>query len=135
MATIDEVCAAVADILKNEINDRQLRVTDYVPDSIAPPCAFVNLGEITERDFDGSLSVTLDAVILVARGAAPRIGQRSLYSLYKPLRAAVDGNEDLGMNDGTVARVMRYRPLSIEEIAAVNCYGGAYELEIVTSGE
>lgn len=132
MASIADILAGLSDELSSVTG---LRATDYVPESVSPPAAFVNLTEITEESFGlGSLSVACDAVVLTARGAVPRIGQRSLYDLYRQIVDAIATNEHLGLTDGTQARVVRYRSLSIEEVAAMSCYGGAFEILVTTPG-
>lgn len=132
MASIADITLGVTDTLANVTG---IRAVDYVPESVNPPAAFVNLGEISESSFGLELlTVTLDAIVVVARGAAARIGQRSLYDLYREMVDAIVAAEDLGLGDGTRARVIRYRSLSTEEIAALNVYGGAFEIEVTTPG-
>ena len=133
MAEIGLIAEALAEQLFQVTG---IRATDYVPDSINPPAAFVNVTEIVEDTFDGGGTVTVDLVVLVSRASA-RAGQGSLYEYQslagpKSIRKAIAANKDLGLGDGTEAIVRRYRSLGIEEIAAYGYIGGAFETEVTT---
>ncbi|HMI48898.1 MAG TPA: hypothetical protein VK481_09535 [Gemmatimonadaceae bacterium] len=133
MATVAEIASGIADVAENVIG---LRAFDYVPDSINPPAAILILGEITEETFGyGSMEVPFDLVVLVSRTTA-RVGQGSLYEYAshtgdKSLWLAIANNKSLGLA-GVNARIVRYRPLGIEEIAAYGYFGGAFEMIVTT---
>lgn len=132
MADLGDITQAIADIAESVVG---IRAVDYVPDLTNPPQAFIQLNTAEEATFAfETVEFNLDFVIVTARGAAPRIGQRSLYSFYRPLCEAFAANKDLGLGDGTEARVVSYRSLSIEEIAATSLYGGAYPMIVTSPG-
>jgi hypothetical protein len=129
--------AQVADALEDKLNDiTGLRVYDYVPAAVNVPCVILSVGEI-ERQTMGraSMMFTFDAAVLLSRGSE-RVAQQSLYT-YASFSGAssiwkqIDDNHTLGLSD-VEAKVMRYRPLGIEEIAAYGYVGGVFEIIIVT---
>lgn len=129
MADVAQIVTAAAKILFEVTG---LRATDYIPESISPPAAIVNLTEIHPGTFgDETMDVTLDLVVLVAR---TRAGQQQLQAYQSTTStdsvwAAVRANPTLGLS-GVNAAILRYRSLGIEEIAAYGYVGGAFELQV-----
>lgn len=135
MATIQ----AVADALSTTIgNATGLRVFPYVPDNVNPPMLMLVLGQIEREAMNmGTMSVPFDAYVLTQR-VSDRAGQSSLYEYAsftgaKSVWKAVNDTRALGLT-GTDAAVLRYRPLGVEEVAAIGYFGGAFEILVLTSG-
>ena len=125
MASVAEIASALADQLTRVTG---IRATDYVPESISPPAAFVNVTEVTEATFGyETVTVNLDLVVLVSRASA-RSGQGTLYEYMDPrgplsVTAAV---MSLGRADIQVESC-EYRALGAEEVAAYGYLGGAFD--------
>jgi len=127
--------AEVADLLATQLSDATgLRATDYVPESISPPAAFVRVNSVRESTFGyGSITILLDLIVLVSRSSA-RVGAGTLYDLMNPtgpmsVPAAV---MSLGETDISIESC-EYRSLGIEEVAAYQYDGGAFETVVETS--
>lgn len=135
MASVGDVAAGLASQLSIVTG---IRATDYVPDSINPPAAFVNLTGRAVDDFDGSLILTFDLIVLVSRASA-RVGTGTLYEFVsgrgdQSVDQAINDNQDLNLTDGTRAVPGEYRSLGIEEIAAYGYMGGAFAVVVTTPG-
>lgn len=128
MASLSAVARALAELLSTKL---ELRATDYVPENPTPPAAFVQIPEVWDDTFDDQIAAKIELVVLVARGATPRVGQRSLYDLFPLIRDAIDANKSLGLDD-TEVTYQRARGLSFEEVAAIGFYGNVYELMVTT---
>jgi len=132
MADIRTVVDAAANILSNVTG---VRAVGYIPESIKPPAALVNVTEAHEATYGGDgFDVTLDLVVLVTRS---RAGQQQLMAYLSRTGArsvwlAVGQNPTLGLSDGTEAVITRYRSLGIEEIAAYGYVGGAFETQVTS---
>jgi len=125
MASVAEIAEALADQLAQVTG---LRATDYVPESLNPPAAFVNVTEIAEGTFGyETVTVNLDLVVLVSRASA-RSGQGTLYEYMDPRgpKSVTAAVMSLGRDDIQVESC-KYRSLGIEEIAAYGYIGGAFE--------
>lgn len=131
MADVDEVAAAAAKVLGLATG---LRVTDYIPESISPPAAFVNVTEITPSAYGLALDIELDLVVLVTRSRSGTEQLQAYQSQTGPQSVwlALLANKGLGLTDGTEATIRRYRSLGIEEIAAYGYIGGAFETVVTT---
>lgn len=134
MASIGDIALGLAEQLSAVTGVKG--ATDYYPERFAQsPIAFVNLGEITESTYGfESLTVKFDAIVAVARGVSPRIGQRSLYDFYTPVAQAINDNADLGLGDGTNARVVQARGMTVDDTAGLSYYAVAFEVEVTTPG-
>ncbi len=132
MADIDAICAAAAKVLSEATG---LRPFDYIPESINPPAAIVVVTSIEPSTFHlESMDVTLDLVVLVARS---RSGQDQLQAYIshtgpQSVWLALAAHPNLGLTDGTQATIVRYRSLGVEEIAAYQYAGGAFETAVTT---
>lgn len=129
MADLSAVALALSDLFTEQLG---VRATDYVPEKINAPAAFVQIPETFDDTLDDEITARVELVVLVARGAAPRVGQRSLYDLFPVVRAALKEHRHLGFTDGTDVTYVRARGLSFEEVAAIGYYGNVYELQVTT---
>jgi hypothetical protein len=114
-----------------------LRMVDHVPSDLNPPAGFVTLVETVEDTFGlGSMASTFELVVLVSL-ASERVGQRALLeyadnSGTRSVWAVFASEPDLGLSDGTNARIAGYRTLGIEEIAGYGYYGGAFTIQVTS---
>jgi hypothetical protein len=141
MASLSEVAAGIAATVKAATG---LRTYEFVPEDLNPPALMLVLSDVERASFKlGQMQVRIDAV-LFTQSASDRAGQakQSEYASWDTVRSvwlALDTNGDLGLVDGdgepdTDAKVLRYRPLGIEEVAAYSYYGGVFEILAITKG-
>ena len=111
----------------------------YVPNSIDPPTLFFNLTDASPSTMGrGWMTLEFDGFLLVS-SADDRAGQLSLSQFISPtgdlsVWTTFGDNNDLDLTDGTRASMLRYRSLSIEELAAYPYYGGVLEFRVTTPG-
>lgn len=109
-----------------------LRSVETVPDDVNPPACFVVIGDMDRTAFRlGSMSLPFELVVLTS-SAVGRVAQQQLYDYANPdpddsgsVWAAFETNPSHGL-DGVDVKILRYRPLGIDEVAAYNYYGGAF---------
>jgi hypothetical protein len=112
-----------------------LRATEYIPEAITPPAAFVNIAEISPGSFGfDSAELLVELTVLTARS---RAGQMQLDEYANregtgSVWEALSGNKDLSLGDGTEATIVRFRATGIEEVAAYGYTGGVFELVVTT---
>ncbi len=121
--------------------ERVIRTDYFVPDTINEPACFVNLGTIERQAMVmGVMEIDFELVVLTSKADA-RTGQLRLYELANPDRDdqgslwwAFETNTGLGLA-GTDVKLLRFRPLGIEEVAAYGYFGGAFEgVALITKG-
>lgn len=117
-----------------------LRVTEYVPDQVNPPQAFVGVPAVTEyRSTYGRGYFTMEptVTVLVSKNLDKQ-GQLKLASYANvtgasSIVAAIEADRTLG---GMVDEcwVLSFRPLGLEEVGAIGYYGGVFDLRTVAKG-
>lgn len=116
-----------------------LRTYAYVPNKIEPPTLFFNMTDMAPSTMGrGWCDLTFDGFLLVS-AATDRSGQEALAGFLtatgtKSVWEKFGNNNDLDLSDGTRASLVRYRSLSIEELAAYPYYGGVLEFRVTTPG-
>lgn len=130
MADLDAICAAAAQVLTTATG---LRAQDFIPESIDPPAAFVNITRMSVATAE-SMDITLDLIVLVARS---RAGWDQLKAYLSPsgprsVWLALAANDNLGLTDGTQATLGEWRSLGAEEVAAYGYVGGAFDVAVTT---
>lgn len=115
-----------------------LRGYSYVREDVNPPCFVLALGEIERGAFTmGQLEFELFVTVLAPR-SSDRAGQFKLYEYVNPTGSksvwqAFEDADPLGLGD-TDIKVLRYRPLGVEEIAAYGYFGGTFTAAVLTAG-
>lgn len=121
-----------------------LRVSEYKPDAINPPQAIVGVPPIDYWETFNNGSYDINATITVLTSAAyDRVGQRKLagyadptgaQSIFAAFKAApAVGVQTLGGVVDSCA-IKTFRPLGIDEVAAIGYFGGIFELIVLATG-
>jgi hypothetical protein len=135
MSSIQDIAEGLAATIGDATG---LRNFPYVPDNVNPPVMVLVLGTIERGAMSrGQMQIPFEAWVLTQR-VSDRAGQQSLYEYAsftspKSVWKAVDDTKSLGLPD-TDAAVLRYRPLGMEEVAAIGYFGGAFEILVLTDG-
>lgn len=135
MSSVAQIAAGIATTINAATG---LRTFDYVPDDLNPPLLFLNLNDIGRGAFArGQFELRFDAVLFVS-SASDRAGQERSYAFsswdsVESVWKALDATPGLGLGD-TDAKVLRYRSLSVDEVAAYRYFGGAFEILVLTKG-
>lgn len=117
-----------------------LRTTEWIPDQISPPHAFVGVPPIDDyRATFGRGRWGLQPTVTVLVGSAlDRPAQRKLaefasVSGANSIPAAIEGDRTLG---GVVDEcfVASFRPLGIEEVGEIGYHGGEFTLTVMGRG-
>lgn len=118
-----------------------LKVVDHMPGTINPPVAVIGAPEV---DYDAAMNRGQDRVVvpifvLVSR-SDNRGSQKDLHGYASgsgstSVKAVINADRTLnGALEGKSARVTNFRPLGLEEVAAVGYFGGRFDVEIHTRG-
>lgn len=137
MATVVEVIEAMGAAL-DTIDG--LRVTEYVPDQPNLPAAWVVPPDIDyHQAFQGGLrQFDVTVAVFVSMNGSDRVRAKHLlryldslgpYSIPAALEAKDANDLSLSATCQSVV-VNRFRPLGIEEIAATQMYGGAFDVTV-----
>lgn len=117
-----------------------LRVTEFTPDSVIPPAAFVGVPPIPEyrSTFGRGIYTLQPTVTVVTSTALDRVGQMKLAGYANPtgstsIAVAIEGDRTLG---GTVQEcwVTAFRPTRLETVGGLQYYGGVFELTVKAGG-
>lgn len=117
-----------------------LRTSEIVPEAISPPVAIVGLPPISTYRSTmqrGTYELDLTVTVLVSAGVS-RVGQLLLaeyasVSGANSIPLAVEGDRTLGgVVDDCV--VTAFRPLGLDEVGAIQYYGGVFTLKTLASG-
>lgn len=125
--------------LARQFESTGLRCYGYVPNSIDPPTMFFNLTDAQPSTMRrGWFELQYDGFLLVA-STSDRAGQQQLADFLSTtgdlsVWETFGNNNDLDLDDDTRATLVRYRSLSIEELAAYPYYGGVFEFRVTTPG-
>lgn len=132
--------ASVNTALASTLAGTGLRVFEYVPESLDPPCIFLALNQIDRGTMGrGTMLLGYEAVVFTSR-ASDRAGMANLYlyaepstSEVKSVWAAVDEDRTLGLSN-VDANVTGWRALGIDEVAAYGYYGGVFDIQVLIAG-
>lgn len=100
-----------------------LRVSDTIPERIAPPIAVCTLGQVAyDQSFDGSMDVEVEVTVIVGRQSI-RSGQTDLYGYMAPtgsgsIKAAIEG--------GTYTQDVAVRVTGVPGLIDIDVAGGSY---------
>lgn len=135
-ATIEEVMTGIGDRLRTISG---LRVTDYPPSSIVPPAAFPLIPDINYRETMNRATYTLEFKVVILTSAATDrsgLGQLMKYANPRGTSSVIVAFEEDKTLSGTVddTIVDTFRPLGIEEVAAIGYYGGEFSIRVAASG-
>ncbi len=135
--TIEQVMDGLGDRLAT-IPD--LRVVPYEPDSVAPPCAFVQLPK--ELNYDMVFARAADAMrmvvtVLVTR-TSDRGGAKAMAAYMNPagersIKAAIDGTDGTKQTLGGIvhfARVTKVANVGIQQVAGQGYLAADFEVEV-----
>lgn len=131
---LKEVADAIAVAVKNGTG---LRSYGYIPADVQSAACIVSVKQIDRQTMVmGSFAMPFELVVLVPR-ADDRAGQFNLYEYVsftgpKSVWQVFEGADPLGL--GCDAKVLGYRPLGIEEVAAYGYFGGAFDLIVLPRG-
>ncbi len=137
MATVTQIVDGIETRLKTITG---LNVTDYVPEQVNPPQAFVDPPDIPDyrRSFgaSGLLSIDLTVTILVSasyvghqKKLLPYIDKTGAQSVY----AAIEADKTLGLTD-VECLVRSFRRLGLQEVGLIGYYGGVFQLTCLATG-
>lgn len=138
MADLDQIVGGVAARLETIPG---LNVAQYFRGSITPPMAVVGVPSVTEYHAAmgrSSLYQVDVSVHLFTSSATDEEGQRALARFAAPtgassVREAVEADRKLGdLVQDCIVR--EFRPLNLEEYAALQYFGGVFTLQIVAKG-
>lgn len=114
-----------------------LQYSEYVPDQVNPPHAFVGVPEIPDYDetFGRGVYRVAPTITVLTSAALDRVGQRALAEFANPsgtksIPAAIDADRTLGsvVDD---CKVTGFRPLNVEEVGVIGYYGGEFQLDVL----
>ena len=116
-----------------------LRTNDISPGQIVPPCAIVGVPPIKYRETMGRGTASLDMTVTVFTSASmDRAGQLALAAYASPtgsdsILTAIEADKTLGgvVND---CIVWDFRPLGLEEVGIVGCFGGLFNVRVLAQG-
>lgn len=104
-----------------------VRVVDHLPEKIEPPCIVVDFPEVDFDTGEPEPEVSALLLLLIATGAGAERAQQTLSDLVGDVVPAVDSQS----GDGVCAmRVVAFRGLTSEEVAAVGYWGGRIDLRV-----
>lgn len=133
-----ENLAELAEALAQTVQDATgLRCYPYLPADVQSPACVVSVGRIERQTMQmGSMVTPFELIVLVPR-ADDRAGQFKLYDYVsfdgpRSVWAALESDNPLGL--GCDAKVIAYRPLAVEEIAAYGYFGGSFEVLVFPRG-
>jgi len=136
-STLQEVLDGLATTIASATG---LRAFSYVPEDLNPPALVISLGPMERGAFHmGQLDINVNAALLVSK-ASDRAGQKqentfANWGTAQSVWKALDDTPGLGLAAAkTDAKVLRYVPFGIEEVAAYGYFGGIFEIAIVTAG-
>lgn len=135
MSTLMEIAEAMSAKITEQTG---LRGVSWVADNVNPPMFMLAPGDITRGAMVmGQMEFTVYVTVLTSR-IDDKAGQFKLFEYVdftsdKSVWQALEAADPLGLGD-TDAKVMRYRPLGAEELAAYNYFGGTFEVAVVTEG-
>lgn len=138
MATVTQIVEGIETRLKTI---QGLNVTDYVPEQVNPPQAFVDVPEIDYRmSFSptGLRSIKLTVTILVSasyvghqKKLLPYIDQTGASSVF----AAIEADKTLGLPDvECVVGPGPYQRLGLQDVGLIGYYGGVFQLTCLATG-
>ena len=117
-----------------------LRVSDVSPGQINPPCAVVGVPDIPDYrlTFSNGYAALTFTVTVFTSAALDRVGQKALagyadFTGAGSVRTAIEGDKTLGgvAQDVTVDS---FRPLGLEDVAAIGFFGGVFAVRVITTG-
>ncbi len=135
--TIEQVMAGIEDRLKLIPG---MRTVPYEPDSVSPPCAFVQLPK--EINYDFVFSRACDALRMIVtvmvgrasdRGGAKRMAQHLNPSGEQSIKAAIDGTDGTAQTLGGIvhfARVTKASNVGIQRVADIPYLAADFEVEV-----
>lgn len=137
MATVTQIVDGIEARLKTISG---LNVTDYSPDAVNPPQAFVDPPDVPEyRSAFGTAglrSIDLTVTILVSasyvghqKKLLPYIDKTGASSVY----AAIEADTTLGLTN-VQCIVRSFRKLGLQEVGAIGYYGGLFTLTCLADG-
>lgn len=117
-----------------------LRLTEYTPDQVNPPQAFVGVPPVPNyHQTMGRGRFTLEPTVTVLVSAAlDRVGQLALAEYANPtgpksVVTAVEADKSLG---GVVEDciVVDFRPFGLQEVGVIGYFGGVFNLRVIALG-
>lgn len=117
-----------------------LRVTEFTPDQVTPPAAFVGVPPIPEyrSTFGRGIYTLTPTVTVLTSTALDRVGQLKLAGYANPtgstsIAVAIEGDRTLG---GLVDEcwVTAFRPTGFETAGGLTYYGGVFDLTVKARG-
>ena len=137
MATVQDVVEAMKDSLANIPG---LRVTEYVPDSPNLPAAWIVPPDINYHlAFQGGLrEFNVRVVVFVSSASPDRVRSKSLLKYVNPtgpdsIKAKLEtkASDDSYLSATCQSVVVNgFQALGIDEIAAYQMYGGAFDVTV-----
>ncbi len=135
--TIEQVMDGLGDRLSTIPG---LRVVPYEPDSVSPPCAFVQLPKEIAYDFVFARAVDalrMSITVVVGR-TSDRGGARALAAHMNPsgersIKAAIDGTDGTKQTLGGIvhfARVVKVANVGLQQIAGQPYLAADFDVEI-----
>lgn len=117
-----------------------LRTSEYMPDQVNPPIAIVGVPPIENyRQTMGRGRFQLEPQVFVLVSASlDTVGQAKLAGYANPtgatsIPAAIEADQTLGGVAETCV-VDSFRPLGMEEVGALQYYGGVFDLRVIVLG-
>lgn len=137
MATVMQIVDGIETRLKTISG---LNVTDYVPEQVNPPQAFVDVPSIDYRRSFGTTglrSIDLTVTILVSaayvghqKKLLPFIDQTGAQSVF----AAIEADPTLGLTNIECHIAGPYQRLGLQEVGLIGYYGGVFQLTCLATG-
>lgn len=137
MATVTQIVDGVETRLKTILG---LNVTDYVPEQVNPPQAFVDVPGIPDyrKSFSPTGLRTIDLTVTILVSAA-YVGHQKLLLPYidktgsQSVYAAIEADKTLGLTN-VECLVRSYQRLGLQEVGLIGYYGGVFTLTCIATG-